>query len=133
MKSELLGNFQEEYEKNPENYHKEFWKKFFNLESSVGEDDKLIETASKYLDKCKKYVETNNVGIEDEICLYPIVIKVIRADKKWPRDDFSPRKIINRFREQKIKINKRHNSKIDIEAQACLETANHFSKKDLMK
>ena len=96
-------------------------------------DDKTIGIAAKYLDKCKKYIETHNVDEENELIIFPIVIRVISADKKWPHDDFEPKHIFNVYNNIKVKVkqkffNEIQIKKIDWEAQACLETAIHFSK-----
>lgn len=79
MSLSYLDYSKEEYKKNPENHHKEYWKKLFKLDNIM--DDKTIGIAAKYLDKCKKYIETHNVDEENELIIFPIVIRVISVDK----------------------------------------------------
>lgn len=131
MSLSYLDYTKEDYKKNPENHHKEYWKKLFELNNIM--DDNTIGIAAKYLDKCKKYLETHNVDEEIEHVLLPIVIKVISVDKKWPHTDFDPKHIFNVYNNIRVKVkqkffNEIQIKKIDWEAQACLETAIHFSK-----
>ena len=122
------------YDNNPENYHKEFWKQVFALDKFNGHNEKWVETASKYLDKCKKYIETHDVNDDEECAVYPIVLQVLDVDNRWPEEDFSVRRIINSYNNYRTKVSKKYKDrKIDIQAQSCLETANHFSTKNLMK
>lgn len=131
MSLSYLDYSKEEYKKNPENHHKEYWKKLFNLDDIM--DDKTIGIAAKYLDKCKKYIENNDLDSDEEIVLFPIVIRVIKCDKRWPHEDFNPAKIISVYKRMKAKSKQEYfceirDGKIDLEAEACLQTARHFSK-----
>lgn len=118
------------YSELKEKHHKEFWKKCLHLEDTM--DEITIEVAAKYLDKCKKYIENNDLDSDEEIVLFPIVIRVIKCDKKWPHEDFNPAKIISVYKKMKAKSKQEYfgeirDGKIDLEAEACLQTARHFA------
>ena len=117
------------YEKNREKHHKEFWKKMLSLDNLMSERE--IEIASKYLDICKKYIETHED--EGELILIPIVVKIICVDKKWPHETFSPQRIVEYYRNVSVKVKERYFNEIqlkkfDWEAEAVRLTAKFFSK-----
>ena len=129
-KSKISWIDENKYSELKEKYHKEFWKKCLHLEDTM--DEITIEVASKYLDKCKKYIENNDLDEDEEIILFPIVIRVIKCDKRWTHDDFSPAKIISVYKRMKVKSKQEYfceikNGKIDLEAEACLQTARYFA------
>lgn len=132
MIKKIFEYAEKEYSANPENHHMEYWKKLLNLGSIM--DESTIKIAVKYLDKCKEYVESNYVNVDNELVIFPIVCRVISDNKKWPHDYFSPKHIFDVYNNKLIKVRKKYSDnvytkRIDLEAQAVFETVMHFSKK----
>ena len=74
----------------------------------------------------------NARNTDEETVLFPIVIRVIKCDKRWPHEDFNPAKIISVYKRMKAKSKQEYfgeirNGKIDLEAEACLQTARYFA------
>lgn len=118
------------YNECKDKYHMGYWKE---THLSDEEDEKMVEVYSKYLDKCKIYIEENDIQDDNYNALLPIVYRVLKKDKEWKSGEFDPKKIISVFTNIRNQFNeqlKNNPMNIDDELVACVETARYFTKSD---